>query len=117
MLQTYWLTYVDEIKPLGIKFWYRTTRNVLVLDGIEPIRSVSKMYRTRYPVLVQRPHMEIPEVWTQVPDGAPSQRKQSFLRRIRQGGVVERSMSSGNQVRVGQYRSVVCPDQHILAQQ
>jgi len=25
---------IDEINPLGIEIWYRTTRDVLILDGI-----------------------------------------------------------------------------------
>ncbi len=51
VLQAYWLTNVDEINPLGIDVWYRTTRRFSILDGIEAIRSVPKKYRTRYPDL------------------------------------------------------------------
>ncbi len=52
---------------------------------------------------IQRPHMEFPQVWTRVPEGAPSLRKQILLKGIGQGGAVARSMSSGNQVLLGQY--------------
>ncbi len=38
---------VDEINPLGIEIWYRTTRRFSILGGIEAIRSVPKKYRTR----------------------------------------------------------------------
>ncbi len=51
VLQAYCLTDVDEINPLGIKIWYRTTRRFSILCGIEAIRSVPKKYRTRYPAL------------------------------------------------------------------
>ncbi len=37
VLQAYWLTDVDEINPLAIEVWYRTTRCFLILDGIEAI--------------------------------------------------------------------------------
>ncbi len=53
VLQAYCLTDVDEINPLGIKIWYRTTRRFSVLGGIEAIRSVPKKYRTRYPALIK----------------------------------------------------------------
>ncbi len=33
VLQAYWLTDVDEINPLGIEIWYRTTRCFSILDG------------------------------------------------------------------------------------
>ncbi len=46
VMQAYCLTDIDEINPLGIEVWYRTTRRFLILDGIEAIR-----YRTRYPAL------------------------------------------------------------------
>ncbi len=49
VLQAYCLADVDEINPLGIEIWYRTTRSFSVLGGIEAIRSVPKKYRTRYP--------------------------------------------------------------------
>ncbi len=52
VLQAYCLTDVDEINPLGIEIWYRTTRRFSILGGIEAIRSVPKKYRTRYPALV-----------------------------------------------------------------
>ncbi len=52
VLQAYCLTDVDEINPLGIEIWYRTTRRFSILCGIEAIRSVPKKYRTRYPALV-----------------------------------------------------------------
>ncbi len=52
VLQAYCLTDVDEINPLGIEIWYRTTRHFSILGGIEAIRSVPKKYRTRYPALV-----------------------------------------------------------------
>ncbi len=51
VLQAYCLTDVDEINPLGIEIWYRTTRRFSILGGIEAIRSVPKTYRTRYPAL------------------------------------------------------------------
>ncbi len=51
VLQAYCLTDVDEINPLGIEIWYRTTRHFSILGGIEAIRSVPKKYRTRYPAL------------------------------------------------------------------
>ncbi len=51
VLQAYWFTDVDEINPLGIEIWYRTTRRFSILDDIEAIRSVPKKYRTRYPAL------------------------------------------------------------------
>ncbi len=51
VLQAYCLTDVDEINPLGIEIWYRTTRRFSILGGIEAIRSVPKKYRTRYPAL------------------------------------------------------------------
>ncbi len=51
MLQTYWLTDVDQINPLGIEVRYRTTRHFSIFDSIEAIRSVPKKYRTRYPAL------------------------------------------------------------------
>ncbi len=54
VLQAYLITDVDEIKPLGIEIWYRTTRRFSILEGIEAIRSVPKMYRTRYPALIVR---------------------------------------------------------------
>ncbi len=50
MLQAYCLTDVDEIKPLGIEIWNRTTRCFSILD-IEAIWSVPK-YRTGYTTLV-----------------------------------------------------------------
>uniref|UniRef100_A0A673KY58 DnaJ (Hsp40) homolog, subfamily C, member 6 n=1 Tax=Sinocyclocheilus rhinocerous TaxID=307959 RepID=A0A673KY58_9TELE len=31
--QAYWLTDADEINPLGIEIWYRTTRRFSILDG------------------------------------------------------------------------------------
>ncbi len=46
VLQTYCLADVDEINPLGIEIWYRTTRRFSILDGIEAIWSVPKKYRT-----------------------------------------------------------------------
>ncbi len=52
VLQAYCLTDVDEINPLGIEIWYRTTRRFSILGGIEAIRSVPKKYRTRYPGLL-----------------------------------------------------------------
>ncbi len=51
VLQAYCLTDVDEINPLGIEIWYRTTRSFSILCGIEAIRSVPKKYWTRYPAL------------------------------------------------------------------
>ncbi len=51
VLQAYCLTDVDEINPLGIEIWYRTTRHFSILGCIEAIRSVPKKYRTRYPAL------------------------------------------------------------------
>ncbi len=51
VLQAHCLTDVDEINPLGIEIWYRTTRRFSILNGIETIRSVPKKYRTRYPAL------------------------------------------------------------------
>ncbi len=51
VLQAYCLTDVDEINPLGIEIWYRTTRRFSILCGIEAIQSVPKKYRTRYPAL------------------------------------------------------------------
>ncbi len=56
VLQAYCLTDVDEINPLGIEIWYRTTRRFSILGGIEAIRSVPKKYRTRYPALVAMDH-------------------------------------------------------------
>ncbi len=47
--------------------------------------------------------MEFPQVWTWVPEGAPSLRKQILPQRNRPGRAVARSMSSGNQVLLGQY--------------
>ncbi len=52
VLQAYCLTDVDEINPLGIEIWYRTTRRFSILGGIKAIRSVPKQYRTRYPALL-----------------------------------------------------------------
>ncbi len=52
VLQAYCLTDVDEINPLGIEIWYRTTRRFSILGGIEAILSVPKKYRTRYPALL-----------------------------------------------------------------
>ncbi len=52
VLQAYCLTDVDEINPLGIEIWYRTTRRFSILCGIEAIRSVPKKYWTRYPALL-----------------------------------------------------------------
>ncbi len=54
VLQAYCLTDVDEINPLGIEIWYRTTRRFSILGGIEAIRSVPEKYRTRYPALLLR---------------------------------------------------------------
>ncbi len=51
VLQAYCLTDADEINPLGIEIWYRTTRRFSILGGIEAIWSVPKKYRTRYPAL------------------------------------------------------------------
>ncbi len=51
VLQAYCLADVDEINPLGIEIWYRTTRRFSILDGIEAIWSVPKKYRTQYPAL------------------------------------------------------------------
>ncbi len=51
VLQAYCLTDIDEINPLGIEIWYRTTRSFSIICGIEAIRSVPKKYRTRYPAL------------------------------------------------------------------
>ncbi len=51
VLQAYCLTDVDEINPLGIEIWYRTTRRFSMLGDIEAIRSVPKKYRTQYPAL------------------------------------------------------------------
>ncbi len=51
VLQAYCLTDADEINPLGIDIWYRTTRRFSILCGIASIRSVLKKYRTRYPAL------------------------------------------------------------------
>ncbi len=54
VLQAYCLTDVDEINPLGIEIWYRTTRCFSILDGIEATRSVPKKYQTWYPALSAR---------------------------------------------------------------
>ncbi len=58
VLQAYCLTDVDEINPLGIEIWYRTTRRFSKLDSIEAIRSVPKKYRTRYLALHIHTHRE-----------------------------------------------------------
>ncbi len=60
VLQAYCLTEVDEINPLGIEIWYRTTRRFSILGAIEAIRSVSKKYRTRYPALMVTMNTVIP---------------------------------------------------------
>ncbi len=55
--------HVDEINPLGIEIWYRTTRRHSILDGIEAIRLVPKKYRTRYPALLKASSDLIPLKW------------------------------------------------------
>ncbi len=42
VLQAYCLTDVNEINPLGIEIWYRTTRRFSIIDGIKAIQSVTK---------------------------------------------------------------------------
>ncbi len=51
VLQAYCPTEVDEINPLGIETWYRTTRRFSILDAIKEFQSVPKKYRTLYPAI------------------------------------------------------------------
>ncbi len=51
VLQAYCLTDADEINPLGIEIWYRTTRRFSIRDGIEAIQLVPKKYWTWYLIM------------------------------------------------------------------
>lgn len=51
MLHAYWLTDINEMNPLGIEIWCRTTSHFPILDCIEAVWSVPKKYQTQHPAL------------------------------------------------------------------